>query len=249
MIRAVTFDFWETLVHDTPDNLRAQSEMRVDGIADVLERAGRGLPRDELAAGYERSASVLAKRYWSRHRDPSYREQVQVVLECIAPGIAAALPPALFEQAVEAYISPVLFHPPGLTPAAAEAVSRLARQGRILGIISNTGRTPGIVLRRVLEAYGLLDRFSVISYSDEVGTRKPDPAIFHRTLERAGVSPAEAVHVGDNAVDDVMGARDAGMRGVHYAVSGPGAPLADLVVSDLGELPDRLDAMEGRKPA
>lgn len=249
MIRAVTFDFWETLVHDNPENLRIQSEMRVAGLCAALARAGRVLPEDEVARAYERSAGVLAERFWSRHRDPTYREQVLVVLECVAPGAGRAMGPAALEEAVEAYISPVLSRPPALEPGAAEAVRRLAARGCTLGIISNTGRTPGIVLRRVLEAHGLLDYFRVISYSDEVGIRKPDAVIFHRTLARAGVTPAEAAHVGDNPVDDVMGARGAGMRGVHYAGGRRASEDADLVVEDLRDLPDRLAALEGNRPA
>jgi putative hydrolase of the HAD superfamily len=73
-------------------------------------------------------------------------------------------------------------------------------------------RTPGVILREILRTYGLLDYFTHLTFSDEVGIRKPDPAIFHRTLRAAGVPPAEAVHVGDDPVLDVEGARAAGMR-------------------------------------
>jgi putative hydrolase of the HAD superfamily len=43
------------------------------------------------------------------------------------------------------------------------------------------------------------------------GARKPDPAIFARALELAGCEAAEALHVGDTAVEDVEGARAAGI--------------------------------------
>nr|MCH9684566.1 HAD-IA family hydrolase [Deltaproteobacteria bacterium] len=46
--------------------------------------------------------------------------------------------------------------------------------------------------------------------SAEVGVEKPDPRIFARACERVGVEPAAALHVGDDAGDDVGGARGAG---------------------------------------
>jgi len=107
-----------------------------------------------------------------------------------------------------------------------------------LGIVSNTGRTPGVILRRVLDRHGLLGHFGAISYSDEVGVRKPDAEIFQATLARAGVRPEEAVHIGDNPDADVVGAQAVGMRAAHYT-AGFRAPAAraDLVVPDLAMLP------------
>src|SRR4029453_16977834 len=125
-------------------------------------------------------------------------EQVRVVMECIAPGAASRLDGAALDDLVTGYGSPVLAHPPALQPGAAEAVRGLAASGVGLGIISNTGRTPGAILRRVLQASDLLKHFSVVSYSDEVGFRKPDAEIFRRTLTLAGVRPEEAAHIGDN---------------------------------------------------
>lgn len=242
MISTVTFDFWETLVKDSPENLNAQRALRAEALRLALSRAGAGLAVEEVEEAYDRSLTVLQERFWSRHRDPTYREQVRLVLDCAVPGVADRLTDDMLEAAVTAYISPVLSFPPALQSGAAEAVRGLAARGLTLGIISNTGRTPGIMLRRVLEAHDLLRHFSVISYSDEVGYRKPDPEIFRRTLARAGAAAPEAAHVGDNPVDDVAGARGAGMRAVHYAAGGRvGAPHADLVVTDLAELPERLN--------
>ena len=78
----------------------------------------------------------------------------------------------------------------------------LAARGVALGIISNTGRTPGTVLRRFLEGHDLLRYFRAVTYSDEIGRRKPDGEIFRRTLAQLGPElgavPAEIAHIGDN---------------------------------------------------
>ena len=45
----------------------------------------------------------------------------------------------------------------------------------------------------------------LIVTSAEVGVEKPDPAVFHAALTKAGVKPEEAVYVGDDYNNDVQG--------------------------------------------
>jgi putative hydrolase of the HAD superfamily len=47
--------------------------------------------------------------------------------------------------------------------------------------------------------------------SGEIGVAKPDQKIFRYALERAGVSPEEALYVGDSPVYDIVGAKGVGM--------------------------------------
>lgn len=243
-IRVVTFDFWETLVKDSPDNLHAQRGLRIQALRRALERAGASRREAEVAEAHDRSAEVLRERFWNRHRDPSYADQVRLVLECAAPELAGRMPQPLFEELVEAYITPVLRYPPAIVPGAAETVHDLAARGVRVGIISNTGRTPGVILRRLLERHDMLRDFAVISYSDEIGYRKPDAEIFLRTLSLVNAAPGEAAHVGDNPLDDVTGAQGVGMRGVHYAADGRApAAHADLAVASLAELPAGLERL------
>jgi putative hydrolase of the HAD superfamily len=241
VIRLVTFDFWDTLVTDSADNLRAQRALRVAAIRRARREAGAEVTEVEAEEIHEHSGILLAERYWSRHRDPSPEEQLRLVLDTGAPGVSARLSRAAFEAALGAYTSPVLAHPPALCPGAERAVRELAARGFALGIVSNTGRTPGVVLRRVLEVHGLLGYFGAISYSDEVGVRKPDPGIFRVTLARAGVAASAAIHIGDNPEADVVGAGGVGMRSAHYTAGfRPPAERADLIVADLGRLPEEV---------
>jgi putative hydrolase of the HAD superfamily len=84
-----------------------------------------------------------------------------------------------------------------------------------------------------------------LTFSDECGIRKPDPDIFHLALRQVGVLPEQAVHVGDDPVLDVEGARDAGMRVIQVAPTGraTGPVKPDAVVTGLGELPAALDRL------
>ena len=240
VIQAVTFDFWQTLMADTPENLTRATALRIEGVNTVLARSGQPVKTEGLKAAYEACGHRL-RRIWQEHRDLPYREQVAIFLEAGAPGLAGRLAPEIFEEVVQAYITPVLSSPPAPSPGAVEAVNALANQGFVLCVVSNTGRTPGVMLRQVLARFRLLDRFRVTSFSDELGIRKPNPEIFRTTLARAGVDPACAVHVGDSPEDDIAGARAAGMRAIHFVADGqPGSEAADLVLRDLAGLPDAL---------
>ena len=69
------------------------------------------------------------------------------------------------------------------------------------------------------------------------GISKPDPAIFHRALDRLRVDPARAVFVGDHPDVDVAGARAAGMFAIwrrDLAVSK--VVEADATIDEVGDL-------------
>jgi putative hydrolase of the HAD superfamily len=239
-LAAVTFDFWETLVRDTPENVARATERRVRSLGAVLAAAGCPRPRAAVEDAHERCWTLMTQRFWSTDRDPSIGDQVRLFFDCLEPGLCARLDDAIFARAVDAYGTPALEYPPGPMPGAVETLRAFAERGLRLGIVSNTGRTPGAVLRRILAHHDMLRYFDAvaISYSDEVGFRKPDARIFARSLAALGVEPGRALHVGDNPDADVLGAQHVGMRAAHYAVSGcTPSPAADLVVHDLADLP------------
>jgi len=64
--------------------------------------------------------------------------------------------------------------------------------------------------RSVFAQFGLLDRFSAIVISSEVGFEKPDRRIFETAAESLEVDPSELLHVGDSLREDIEGATDAG---------------------------------------
>src|SRR5262249_15467387 len=107
-------------------------------------------------------------------------------------------------------------------------------------VVSNTMRTPGVVLRKVLDRYGLLGLFKHTTFSDEAGVRKPAPEIFAHALRAVGGEASAAVHVGDDVTLDVSGARGAGMRAIHVGGAPGRAPvgtMADATIPTLRELP------------
>ena len=91
-------------------------------------------------------------------------------------------------------------------------LDRLQQTGLKMGIISNWD-TP---LHAMVEELGLTPYFDVVvaSHDQRVRSAKPDAAIFEYALNAVGVSPEEAVHVGDSFEADVMGAHTAGIRSI-----------------------------------
>jgi putative hydrolase of the HAD superfamily len=86
----------------------------------------------------------------------------------------------------------------------------LRADGLLLGLVSNAFDPPWL-LHRDLEELGVAGRLDVAVFSAEVGRRKPDPAIFRAALDRLGVAPGEALHVGDRLHEDVNGAAQLGI--------------------------------------
>lgn len=93
-----------------------------------------------------------------------------------------------------------------------------------------------------LAAIGLAGFFEQALAAREAGFLKPDPRIFELLLQRAGLVPRDAVHVGDDAMADVEGARRAGITPVWLNRAGrawpvPAAP-PPVTVRTLTELAD-----------
>ncbi|HXD98873.1 MAG TPA: HAD family hydrolase [Candidatus Acidoferrum sp.] len=76
--------------------------------------------------------------------------------------------------------------------------------------------------------------------SEAVQAYKPDPLVFRRALQQLGLEPHEVLHVGDSDIDDVGGAKAAGLRVAWLNRNGrprrPQVPAPDYEIRDLTEL-------------
>lgn len=89
---------------------------------------------------------------------------------------------------------------------------------------------------------GLRHHFAHCISAREFGVAKPAVEIFRHACQRLGIAPEHVLHVGDDAMLDVLGARAAGLRtawlnrhGAAWPAHDAGTP-ADLELGDLGEL-------------
>jgi putative hydrolase of the HAD superfamily len=93
-------------------------------------------------------------------------------------------------------------------------LAALRGRGLKTALVANSWPDPARLLRGDVEAFGLSELFDVIVFSEEVGSRKPEPEIFLHALRQLGVEPENAMFVGDRLDADVQGAARVGMATV-----------------------------------
>jgi putative hydrolase of the HAD superfamily len=89
-----------------------------------------------------------------------------------------------------------------------------------MGVISNGERGQQ---QHKLVRTGIDHCFGSVIVSGECGVAKPAPRIFELACESMGVSPAQAVYIGDRRDVDAEAARTIGMHGIWLDRSGVAA--------------------------
>lgn len=132
-----------------------------------------------------------------------------------------------------------------LFPGSFEVVRELHAAGYLLGVATAKGRSG---LERELDATGLRPFFHATRTVDEAPS-KPAPGMLFGLFDELGVSPAQALMIGDTSFDLAMAA-NAGCSGVGVLTGGqrlehlsPHGPLA--VLASVRELPAWLGARTG----
>lgn len=124
-------------------------------------------------------------------------------------------------------------------------LTTLRQRGYIVGVITNGG---SVMQNSKLSFSGLRPYLDILAIGGDEGIGKPHATIFHRVAARLGVACEDCVYVGDNPVNDMQGAHDAGMRIVwmdncqapdHPRYSMP-MPPNPPVIHALSELPTLL---------
>jgi putative hydrolase of the HAD superfamily len=211
MIDTITFDLWNTLIYFSPeDNLKFKNK-RVEGFVEVLKNIGVNLSREEMERAYDES-SKRYKPIRDRDEDISTREQVQIILDCLGTHGFKEFDEEVLNRLEEVLANQILTELPALAEGSEEILSYLHQKNYKIGLICNTGRTPGKVLREVLKRKGIFQFFRVLTFSDELRIRKPNPKIFITTLASLGSSPDSSLHIGDLLESDILGAKRCGMK-------------------------------------
>jgi putative hydrolase of the HAD superfamily len=228
-IRAVTFDLWGTLVQP-----RSYREFRLPLLRAFLQANGVELEEAKLVevyqAGFSHSTEVH-RATGRRHVDVN--EIVNHTIELVGLGGKCD-----YGLIVKYYEEAVLNDPPKLNEGALETLESLS--GRVkIGLISDSGTSPGRVMRRVLDDYDVLRYFDVTVFSDEVGFCKPNEIMFRAALDGLKAMPEETLHVGDLIKNDVLGAKRAGMRTAWLKTvdeSYPSEAAPDFIIGGLLEV-------------
>ena len=201
MIKAVTYDLWNTLVHN-----RNYGEFRVPSLKRILRDQGYcfkdSVVEDAYLGGFRHSGRVIKSE---NHRHVETHEIVGEVLRLL--GVEDDV---MVDELASMYEDSFMCDPPQLKDGVFEALEYTKRFK--VGLVSVTGVSPGRLVRGVMKDYGLLDYFESLSFSDEVKYVKPNVKLYLHAAKALGVAPEETVHIGDSMKGDIVGAIDAGMK-------------------------------------
>ena len=242
-INAVTFDLWQTLILDNRELGQARAQVRLDGARNLLLAHDEDYDPDHIREAY-RGCYRACRAVRDTNKDVSFRTQVEIFINLIDDGLVDRLPEPTIAEIERVYAESFFDCPPRFHAAARETLQSVSDMGLRIGLISNTGMTPGYTFREFLRRHDFLSYFQTLTFSDEVLLAKPSDEIFHMTMESLGATPESTVHVGDHVANDVVGANRVGMKSVwirgFYEPADPNDPQAqpDAAVDDLSGVAD-----------
>ena len=169
-------------------------------------------------------------------------EGAQVMLKMVMEQ-TGGYTPGMEEEYLPRFLATYKAHPADHTlvyPGVFDVLDQLKADGVALGMCTNK---PSITTLPAVKALGLNKYFQAIVCADQVEHRKPDGRHVLNILERMGVSPENAVMVGDSETD-IAAAVDAGVPAVAVSYGYCHVPLeelpCDILINSMAELPGAL---------
>ncbi len=176
-------------------------------------------------------------RYFSEREGTEFRPARTAYDRTVAEIAGESIPAPEWRPAFEAATSETL-RP---NPDAVETIDRLAESELHVGVLSDVDTEEGF---RILEAFGVRERFDSIITSEMVGRTKPDRRMFETALREADVTAGEAIMIGDRYEHDMAGASAVGMTTIAYGADD--GPDVDYAVDDLREVLSIAGVSSGR---
>jgi putative hydrolase of the HAD superfamily len=200
MIRAITFDFWRTLFRDANSDLRR--ELRLRAFTEAT-----GVPVED---------AVQAMDHCFREFDRCHREEQRTLdpedaIRLLSEALQITIPAQTASALAETFATAILQHPPEPIEGALDAV-RAAASLRPVGIISDSGVSPGRSLQALLQRHGFLEHIRIAVFSDVQRIAKPQRGMFEAAAKGLGVDPHDLLHIGDLEYTDILGAKAVGAQ-------------------------------------
>jgi putative hydrolase of the HAD superfamily len=237
-LRAVFLDVGDTVMRPNPSwehvYAMAFEEFGLQVTVEDLQRALRAAYRHGgwgLDDGFEPS------------EEATFRRTMEIDQLALAELGLGPMPEAFFRRLSELFMVTSHWH---VFPDVYPALDELRQRGLVVGTLSNWVWN----LPELLHALDLVRHFDFIAASARIGFEKPHPRIFEWALDKAGVAPAEAIHVGDHPIADVQGAIGVGIGAV--LIDRWSRHASDEVPDDvpiIGSLTELLPIVDARLPA
>ncbi len=229
MIRLVTFDLdntlWETdnTIRRAESDMRGRLDLRVPGFSERFDFHATAALREQVVADVPGIAHDVTR----------LRKEV-LFRAARACGCGEDDARAYAEEAFEVFLR--ARHAVSYLDGALDLLATLTRRYTLVSLTNGNAD----IMRLGLDRY-----FSFGLTAADVGAMKPHRAMFDAALERTGIAARAAVHIGDQPIDDVQGARDVGMQTIWFNPGGAEDSVgANAQVSRLRDLPDAIALLD-----
>ncbi len=217
MIRAMTFDLWDTIVVDDSDEdirkqkgLPTKPQARLNLLIAEIRQHHKNISEEKISQAFAAANEKFNHLWKNEHVTPTLSERLNFAYEDLG-----LKPTPGFEKIVREIGAMEVDIMPKLAPGIEGALKELSKTIR-LAIISDAIHTPGTGLRQILKNYDLEHYFSVFVFSDEAGASKPDKKVFEIAQKGLRVDYKEIAHIGDRESNDVVGPNKMGMKSILY---------------------------------
>lgn len=239
MIRAIVFDLHDTLAHRDPSAMAVAQT----AVSAYLKSRGYEISEKDLAEAARRRATGIIRTLHSQNKEVSFAYWWKGLLHELGIeydeelGIQMS---DLYSNTLAGFIH--------LLPGVKDMLEFLNGKFR-LGLISNSLAENTRKDLKVLSITGNLDSIVI---SSDMGIRKPDPRIFLYALEQLNIAAGDAIFVGDNFQEDIVGAKGVGMKTVLVTGESSMQPVdtePDFVVArsvDIMSLPILAESLAAR---
>ena len=203
-IQFIFFDLFNTLVHFSPPREEIQVKAcSLNGLTIELDMIKSAYVTADKLLSFENSVNPLfnrsstdKSRFWAKYQQTLLSEAGKNVTLDEAGEIFKTVRSIKQELVLYDDVIPVF--------------NSLNQLGLNLGIISNMDQN----IKSLLLKLDINQFIDVAVTSRDAGVAKPNPGIFQYALTQASVSPAKALHIGDDLEGDVVGAINSNMKAI-----------------------------------
>jgi HAD superfamily hydrolase (TIGR01549 family) len=204
MIKAILFDFFNTLACYDPSREQIYSEMSKELGYNIEPKSfSKPIQAADMFWRTEERRSPIEKRP-QQEKMAAYTKYATMLFD----GAGAAIrPESCLEILIKLRQRKWEFK---LYEDSLPTLKILKGRGLTLGLISNIGQES----EKTFTDLGLMPHLDFNVTSFEVGCDKPDPRIFQAALKKARVMPEEALCLGDQYEVDIVGAKGVGINAI-----------------------------------
>jgi len=199
VIKLIVFDLWNTLIPTTIDWPHMLSMLKK-----------QNTPLSEFISRYERATQTKKYKDFEEFRKDFIKE---------FDSDSELLEQELYEVFTNRLDKIYFF------PEVEGVLLKLKKQGYKLALLTNT---ENIAFNKVDSLLNISEYFDFLGLSYEIKSVKPEKKMFDFVLKKAGVSPSEALMVGDSLRSDITGSQSVGMHNAWVNRKGKSFDFAEI---------------------